>query len=200
MTASLYLLRHGERETIPEGTVGNEMLLTSYGLASSAAFGASLPENVIQIKTSPIQRCVQTAQMIARNCAFSESQILQSSTLGAPGIFISDGSLAWQHWEKHGSKGVNKHLLYGTEQWKGFKNLDSAAKEMMLLIEQQLSSMKDHEVAIWVTHDTILATLVARTLTADFNLGDWPDYLGFLQAQKNKTKSIALNYHRQAKW
>ena len=42
--------------------------------------------------------------------------------------------------------------------------------------------MGDHETVIWVTHDTILAAFVARILTIDFNLDDWPDYLGFLLA------------------
>lgn len=127
MTAKLYLNRHGERDLIPDGEVGNDILLTDHGLSCSTNFGEKLQGKVTQIKSSPIERCFQTAQMIAKGSRYPQSDIEFCSTLGAPGIFIENGELAWQHWEKHGADGVNKYLLYSNEKWQGFKDILKAA-------------------------------------------------------------------------
>ena len=71
---------------------------------------------------------------------------------------------------------------------------------MLTLIEQQLALMNDDEIALWVTHDTILAALVARILPAYFDMNDWPGYLGFLLAQKDPAKNILLTYQPNSEY
>ena len=57
------LLRHGERETIPAGTYGNDVRLTQNGVADSTHFGEALScFKVRRIYTSPVLRCIQTAE------------------------------------------------------------------------------------------------------------------------------------------
>ena len=200
MSASVYLLRHGEREPIPEGEIGNDSLLTEHGLASSRDFGASIEGVVIQIKSSPIERCIQTAEMIAQASNFAESEIKQCTTLGAPGILIEDGALAWKHWQEKGAAAVNHYLLHGNERWSGFKDLSHATDQMMGLVKQQLASMTNEQVAIWVTHDTVLAAIAARAHASAFGMSDWPGYLGYLAFKGESDMALALQYQQYPEW
>ena len=94
MTAKLILVRHAERPEILSG-VGNDVHLTEHGIASSFEFGQSLKKRkVVSIKTSPVLRCVQTAEQIAMAVSFSKHEIQFCRQLGDPGIFIADADLA----------------------------------------------------------------------------------------------------------
>ena len=61
------LIRHADRDQIPEGSFGNEVLLNETGKENSLKFGESLSElKVNRIFTSPVGRCVQTAEQISK--------------------------------------------------------------------------------------------------------------------------------------
>ena len=52
------LIRHGDREQIPQGEFGNEILLNEKGKQNTIALGKSLREFPIKkIFTSPIPKC-----------------------------------------------------------------------------------------------------------------------------------------------
>jgi broad specificity phosphatase PhoE len=91
------MIRHGDREKIPAGEHGNEVLLNKEGEENSFALGKSLHNYPInKILTSPIQRCVQTAEFIASGYG-KELEIIQTTCLGAPGLHITDDALAGEY-------------------------------------------------------------------------------------------------------
>ncbi len=202
MNKRLIIVRHAERPDIPAGEVGNDVLLNAQGLQASFAFGQSLNQNIISIRTSPISRCVQTATEIAKAVGYGISNIETCTDLGSPGYFISDGSLAWRHWQEKGSQRVNQFLLDGSECWDGFNDLEKSAAQFKNKVEKALRSSQNGT-HLWVTHDTILAAFAARVLDEPITIDQWPEYLGSLIAEISSGGKMRFqynaNYHSRRK-
>jgi broad specificity phosphatase PhoE len=180
--AKLLLVRHAERPDIQANTVGNEVLLTDRGKADTRDFARSISDPVVSIQSSPIGRCRQTAEIIADAVGFEREAIASNRDLGDPGFIINDSAAAWTHWQEKGHQRVNEHLLSGSEQWEGFKDLDHAVKTFDTSIRKQLSGY-DEGVHIWITHDTILATYVSRIMPSRLKMNQWPQYLDFISLE-----------------
>ena len=189
------IVRHAARPDISPNTVGNDVMLTDEGIEQSKLFASLLSGQVLSIRTSPIGRCVQTAELIAQATHFKLDDIEQCRLLGDPGFIIKDGDLAWQHWLKKGHKAVNLHLLSGTESWDGFYDLNNSAARIFSDIKALLNNSADG-VHIWVTHDTILATLAARIGDKRLTLQDWPNFLGYLEI-KLSGEQIYVSYSQK---
>ncbi len=191
----ILIVRHAARPDISPNTVGNDVMLTDEGIEQSKLFASLLSGQVLSIRTSPIGRCVQTAELIAQATHFKPNDIQQCRLLGDPGFIIKDGDLAWQHWLKKGHKAVNLHLLSGTESWDGFYDLNNSAARIFSDIKALLNNSADG-VHIWVTHDTILATLAARIGDKRLTLQDWPNFLGYLEI-KLSGEQIYVSYSQK---
>ncbi len=189
----LFIVRHAERPDILPNDVGNDVLLTDNGKIQSRLFGKQLPQPTISIKTSPIERCLQTANLIAEETKFDLSAIEATTVLGDPGFIIEDADLAWQHWLKKGHQAVNQHLLSGSQKWSGFVDLDHAVKSICKHIKSLLIS-SEAGTHIWVTHDTILATLASRLLEDSIALSEWPSFLGYLEISLDGDNELLVNY------
>jgi len=180
--AKLLLMRHAERPDIPANTVGNEVLLTDKGKADTRVFAGSISEPVVSIQSSPIGRCMQTAEIIADVVGFGQENVVTNRDLGDPGFIISDGAVAWTHWQEKGHETVNEYLLSGSEQWEGFKDLDHTVKHFDTSIRKQLSE-QSNGVHIWITHDTILATYASRIMPGRLKIKQWPRYLDYISLE-----------------
>jgi len=174
------IVRHAERPSIPKDQIGDELMLTESGVQATKNFAKSLQRNVISIHSSPVLRCLQTAQLIAEVHNYNQTDIQVSCLLGDPGFLIEDATLAWQSWISKGSEAVNSHLLSGKGTWPGFRPFDQAVAEIHDYMLDVLSLSSSGQI-IWVTHDTILAALVSRLLPQPITLSDWPHYLGSLE-------------------
>lgn len=190
---TLILLRHAERPSIPDNQVGNEAMLTEKGKQDSLLFASQIDGTVVRIKSSPIGRCIQTAELIATETGYPANEIETSCLLGDPGFIIEDGELAWKHWQEKGHSAVNQHLLSGKEHWDGFSDLNKAVNMMTEVIQSQLAQ-SDPGVHIWVTHDTILATYASRILPRPLSMDQWPDFLGFLTATLLDDGKLSFSY------
>ena len=177
--AKLLLVRHAERPDIPANSVGNEVLLTEKGKEETRIFAQNISVPVISIHTSPIERCKQTAEIIAEVVGFPKHEIELNRDLGDPGYIIRDGQEAWKHWQSKGSEVVNEYLLCGDSCWSGFNDLNEATKIFLESIRLCLANSKKG-VHIWVTHDTVLASFASRALDSNLSLSQWPDFLGYL--------------------
>ncbi len=193
MSGRLLIVRHAERPPIAEGDIGNDVTLTAAGILRTQGFARALDQNVLMIHSSPIFRCIQTAQLIADIHDYSHDDIIPNRSLGDPGFFIQDGELAWQSWLSKGSKKVNLHLLTGTETWPGFRAFDEAIAAMLDNIRNVLLSANSGLV-VWVTHDTVLAVLASRVLANPLTLENWPDFLGYLEAQIDSSGQLTFTY------
>lgn len=190
---TLLIIRHAERPTIQDGTVGNELSLTSNGVHETKRLAKSLPREILSIESSPILRCIQTAELIAEHHELPLTSIGRSNLLGDPGFIIEDAELAWTNWVEKGAEAVNEHLLSGNSVWPGFRDLDEAVAQMRRSIEAMLTE-SDDGVHVWVTHDTIVATLASRLQKTPLTLKEWPDYLGGLTIQLREESGLEVSY------
>ncbi len=193
MINKLLIVRHAERPTIPPSEVGSEVLLTEQGKRDCRIFGKLVSQPVISMKTSPIGRCRQTAELIADAVGIASSNIEVTRLLGDPGFVIEDGELAWRHWQEKGHDAVNQHLLAGSDKWLGFADLEHAVKAVCDQIKTLLSQSKSGT-HIWVTHDTILATLASRTQQEPLSLAEWPEFLGYLEISLSDNGRLEFKY------
>lgn len=191
----ILIIRHAARPDILTNTVGNDVMLTDEGIEHSKLFASLINGQVLSIRTSPIGRCVQTAELIAQTTHFKLDDIEQCRLLGDPGFIIKDGDLAWQHWLSKGNEAVNLHLLSGTESWDGFYDLNDSVAHIFSDIKTLLSNSANG-VHLWVTHDTILATLAARIGDKRLTLQDWPNFLGYLEIKLNDDQ-IHVSYSQK---
>lgn len=189
----LIIIRHAERPAITDGTVGDELSLTEKGKADTLVYAENFNSEVISIRTSPIARCVQTAQIMANHWGYPPDEIQTCNKLGDPGFFISDSELAWQNWLEKGAEAVNQYLLGGNEKWPGFVDFDMAIIEMQSWIRSTLLSSRSGS-HVWVTHDTILATLASRLSPNPLSLEEWPGFLGRLEVSLAENESIEFQY------
>lgn len=190
---TLLIIRHAERPAIQDGTVGNELALTSNGVRDTIRLAKSLPRKILSIESSPILRCIQTAELIAEHHELPLTSIGRSNLLGDPGFIIDDAELAWTNWVEKGAEAVNQYLLSGTSVWPGFRDLGEAVLQMRYSIEAMLTE-SDDGVHVWITHDTIVAALASRLQRTPLPLKEWPDYLGGLTIQLKEESGLEISY------
>lgn len=193
MSRRLLIMRHAERPPIAVGEIGHDLSLTEAGVQATQYFASTLKQKPISICSSPILRCMQTAQLIADVQGYAHDHIETSPLLGDPGFFIADAELAWQSWLNKGSEAVNTHLLSGSDTWPGFHPFDAAVADMLEHIHASLSA-RSTGLTLWVTHDTILATLASRLLPKPLTLAEWPNFLGALEISFDVNGELRMGY------
>ena len=66
-TAAAIFLRHAERGEIPPGDFGENVPLTTCGVAASERLGSLLSSmGSVRVASSPVPRCVETSRAILR--------------------------------------------------------------------------------------------------------------------------------------
>jgi superfamily II DNA or RNA helicase len=116
----MVLLRHAARHPIPSGEVGDEVFLTEEGVRIATALGAVVGERLVGLYSSPVRRCLETADALARG-----ADVLLKCTpdlyLGAPGVFVKDPEAAWEHvWKRMPYEEILNALVEGRDDLVGF--------------------------------------------------------------------------------
>lgn len=168
------LLRHSVRGELPPGEAGNAVPLTEAGWDIARELGATLGRRLKTLQSSPVPRCVQTAQALkdgAKVCA----NISTTSLLGNPGIYVLDGDSAWRSWETLGHGGVMNHLVSENEALPGMARPDEAAR---FLVNHMLTlAGEEPGIHVFVTHDALITPTVARLQGTHHGPSDWPWFL-----------------------
>lgn len=168
------LLRHSIREELSPNDVGNLVPLTDEGRQLSRKFGRILGGRLRGIYSSPILRCVETAEHI-KSGALSSIPVIVDKCLGDPSVFVIDGEAAWVNWKKLGHEGVVNHLVAEDEPLPGMAHPEEATK---LLVEHILSKVKiSSGIHLFITHDSVLTITASRFLGRKLTKHDWPKYL-----------------------
>jgi len=166
----LIIIRHAEKIVIPNDENQASILLTKKGIEDSKLFGKKIKKffkNVSLVKSSPIKRCILTADSIIRS--FSNSiQIKTSKNLGDPGIFVIDSKKASNNFLNYGVKGVIEKQL-NEIPLPGMRDLKSGIKLLLEEIFQDL--YKINGIGIYITHDAILIPLI-QFLTKKFQFSE----------------------------
>ena len=170
------IIRHGDRDKIPQGSFGNEVMLNDDGIRNSIAFGKELSNlKVNKIYTSPIGRCVQTAESIARGYGH-DIEIIETNALGAPGLHISDKIVAGEFFLKHGFDEMYKRFI-NEMQIPGIPSI----KEVNSLVTSYVNkNTNDVGLTIFVTHDMLIAFYHYSINKKIYTKENWVKYLSGL--------------------
>ena len=168
------LLRHAAREALPEGEAGNSVPITDSGRQSAGDLGAALGGRLRCLHSSPVLRCVQTAEALAAGSGAAVT-VVTDRLLGDPGVFVVDGARAWSNWEALGHEGVMMRLIAGGEALPGMARPAEAARRLV----QHLLEVAGGQVGVhvFVTHDSVLAATAAHLLGEPLAPVDWPLFL-----------------------
>ena len=167
------LIRHGDREQIPKGEFGNEILLNEKGKQNSIALGKSLREfPVKRIFTSPIPRCVQTAELISEGFG-SSLEIISTKCLGDPGLHTADEKIAGEFYLAHGFHEVLRRFMKD-EPVPGVPDAKHFTSIMTEFIHE---STTENGLTIFVTHDSLIAMYHFCLDKTVYTIDNWVDYL-----------------------
>ncbi len=166
------LIRHGERGSIPDNEFGDEVALTDCGMRSSAELGRQLaPYNVRRIYTSPIHRCVQTAQQIQSALGYPV-EIVLTHELGAPGFHISDAQSAGKAFLQQSAREVYERFVRG-EQVDGLASVESLSTRAIDYIRTKTEQVG---LTLFVTHDSLIAHFAFANQLKDYR-HEWVNFL-----------------------
>lgn len=170
------VIRHGDRNQIPLGSSGVEVMLNDDGLKNSMLFGESLSNfKVNKILTSPIKRCIQTAESIAKGYG-SEIEIIETKCLGAPGLHIYDERKVGKFFRKYGFDEL--YYRYVNEmEIPGIPSIDQINGLISTFITQNTS---EPGLTIFITHDMLIALYHYSISKKIYTKENWINYLSGL--------------------
>jgi len=167
------LIRHGDREQIPQGEFGNEVMLNDKGKQNSLAFGKSLRDfPVKRIFTSSIPRCIQTAELISQgyeNCL----EIISTKCLGAPGLHIADEKIAGEFYLAHGFHEILRRFIRN----ESVPGVPEAKHFTKIMTEFLNKSTTENGISIFITHDSLIALYHFCLNGTVYTTDNWVDYL-----------------------
>lgn len=168
------LMRHSARPPIPKGEVGMDLPITAEGRTMALELGAALGTRLRRLHTSPVLRCVQTADALAEG-AGSRATPVHDTMLGEPGAFVLDGRAAWDNWIRLGHEGVMTHLVSAHTALPGMAEPREAAHRLTRHMLE--AAGVEPGIHVFVTHDLLVTATAARALGVSLGREDWPPYL-----------------------
>lgn len=103
-------IRHAHRPEFAPGDLGNEVSITQEGRAAIERFSQSLTSCPARVFTSPVKRCMETAQELCKTLQV-EIPIVSSTLLGDPGFLISDPLQAFTVFNRHSVSEILRFFL-----------------------------------------------------------------------------------------
>ena len=173
------ILRHAEREAIPEGTFGEAVPLTARGVTTAEQLGAKLSEQwaLARVVASPLPRCIETGEAVLRGGGWGGA-VERDWRLGDPGPFVVEPEVAGEFFLENGIWAIVRRQLSGGPPVPGMRATSNGIALLLALATGGLG--QDGRLGVYVTHDAILAVLVAhlfRLSTDDVIESHWPQYL-----------------------
>jgi len=176
------LIRHGDRDKIPHGSFGNEILLNEKGKQNSIKFGEGIAGmRLNKILTSPIGRCIQTAEFIAKGYG-KNIEIIETTALGAPGLHIIDEKLAGEFFLKNGFDEMYKSFIQEIEI-PGVPRLSEFNKSFT---NHLVENTNQNGLTIFVTHDMLIAFYHYSINKTIYTKENWIKYLSGLLLKNGK--------------
>ena len=169
------VIRHAEREEIPAGTFGHSVNLTSEGTRAAEEFGAALSGGrTLNVLSSPVPRCVQTAQALLRG-AGSTAVVKTVSRLGDPGAFVIDPETVGPLFLELPIPEIARRQLQDDIPLPGMRPTNEGVEMLLDLVTGPLGN--EGRLHVFVTHDIILSVLVASIFCSSVEETGWPGYL-----------------------
>lgn len=163
------LTRHSVRELAKNGFADYRLPLTPEGIRLAREWGGALALPLASLHSSPVGRCVDTARAMAEGAAEAgraavtvtpEPAIEQVTALVEPGCFVEDISKVGPRFLELGALGfLNQHLRGDMPGL--LTPVQGRDKILAYLREREPAA---GQMALHVTHDTILMAFVASLL------------------------------------
>jgi len=174
----IYLIRHAQKI---DSSVHSK--LTEKGLYDSFLYGKRLKFDNIKIDlivSSPIERCIQTAQKISEG--YGKICIEESTLLGNPGIFINNSNNAMEIFNKHELRDIINMQL-SMQELDGFNKIDIATQTLLSFMTSKTDNI------LYITHDAIILPFINFIENINnINKNDMVDYLhGYCNHYKHLT-------------
>jgi broad specificity phosphatase PhoE len=192
------LIRHAARPKIPTGTFGNGLSITEEGRREATTLGRQLGNRIHRIVTSPVLRCVQTAEAVQLGAGTSASADTDQ-VLGDPGVWITDSGVVGDAFFQHGPRGVVARQLAGDEI-PGMTPIDVGAKRF---VDALVSNPGEPgEINVFVSHDAVIAPLLAAILGVHDLTKIWPAYLegAFLSSVVDSIDIVWRGHRQRLQW
>lgn len=149
------LTRHSIREQPKNSFAGFDVPLTELGVDLAREWGKSLSRPIAGFYSSPVARCVDTAEAMAVGAGV-ELAIETHGSLVEPGSYVKDLPVAGPYFFKLGPLAfAQKHLR---NEVRGVLTPLEGARNILNHIKQNLGDAGS--LSVHVTHDTILAAFI----------------------------------------
>ena len=126
------------------------------------------------IVSSPVPRCVQTANAVLHGGG-GPSQVALDRRLGDPGPFVVDTDVAGQLFLEFSIPELVRRQLHDPEPPPGMRPTAVGVGIILSLAASSLANLG--RLSVYVTHDAILAVLVAALFRLPLEEVGWPGYL-----------------------
>jgi broad specificity phosphatase PhoE len=180
------LIRHSDRYGIPSGTDGTSVLLTEQGKMNASHLGEKLlTYRINRIITTPVQRCIETAEYIVKGYG-KDIEISFSSTFG--GLHITDWQLANGFLNTHGYEEWYRNIITNTPT----QGISDSNRYKKLMTDFLIENTNSAGITIFVSHDFLIAFYhYALNKTIYTMFSDWVNYLSGLIFKNGQTEYVA---------
>lgn len=192
------LVRHATRPEIPTATYGNDLSITTEGRQKATELGQLLKRRLGRVVTSPVIRCVQTAESILFGSRAIGAPIPERA-LGDPGVWITDREVVGDIFLKLGPEGVVKRQV-AEYPLPGITPLNIGVSRLLDLMLAAPSGTG--LIDVFVSHDAVIAPLLYVALDAKKLSSVWPQYLegALFSCEDDNLEIIWRGERRSRKW
>ncbi len=170
----ILLIRHAERVDAHENLAEECVPITDNGRLTASALGHALRRHIASLHSSPVLRCIQTAEAIQHG-ARRQLGIHADHQLGAPGAYVSAPKRAGHQWQTLGFTSVMRHLVESRVPLPGMNAPDAAA---VALLQHMVATVGlQPGIHIFISHDSIVFPTARWLLGLPVGMGDLPDFL-----------------------
>lgn len=162
--------RHSIREQPKNRFAGYDVPLTAEGVELAKEWGRCLDRPIAAFHSSPVERCVKTAEAMAEGAGI-ELPVATHPSLVEPGSYVVDLPVAGPYFMKLGPLAfARKHLK---NQVRGVLSPEQGARQLLQHFENSLT--QPGTLSVHVTHDTILASFIYFLCReSDIEEAHWP--------------------------
>jgi phosphohistidine phosphatase SixA len=157
------MIRHGAR------TGGDVALhtdgLTPVGREQARKLGERIVGRKIRLFASPVQRCVDTASLIADG-AGCDAEVIVTTMLGLPGTYVIDEEEVDKHLAIMGLNKFAIEWVNGRIPAKAMAPVPAGTRALMDWVKGNMRGMSDH-LDIYVGHDLFLTPVLVNHLSYD---------------------------------
>jgi hypothetical protein len=177
---TLIALRHAEKAEPLTNQPDYLRAITPTGQKATKTLAAWLLHNdllIKYIKTSPIRRCLQTAQCL-QAILMPYASVTTCSLLGDPGAYVADAQLAVTLFQNNTVRDITYQLWQGN-LLQGMYSLAIGTQRLLTAIYQDLAISRGH--LIYISHDAIWIPFITAIMQRSLPAAYWLDYLqGFV--------------------